>query len=164
MSSGKLRVVFDCNIYWRAFFYSKGLGCECKKLIDKGKILHFLSGEIVAEVTEVLARPSTLEKFPTARVEGVHRFVKEMLARSIFVANVPSRVELPLDTKDEPYLNLAVEVNADYIVTTDNDLLDFMTGGDLDSKHFRQRFRPLRVVTPREFLDIVVSRELLLKP
>lgn len=164
MPLDKLRVVYDCNIFWRAFFYSKGLGGECKKLIDDSLILHFISDEIVAEVIDVLTRPETLEKFPLATVEGVHQFLREIVIRSVAVRSPRSAFEYSRDRKDEPYVNLAVEVEADFIVTTDNDLLELMTGIDSESKQFRQRFRPLKIITPREFLNIVYSRELPLKP
>lgn len=160
----KLRVVYDCNIFWRAFFYSKGLGGDCKKLIDNGTILHFISDEILAEVTDVLTRPDTLEKFPRSTIEDVHIFLREIVIRSVFVTSARSAFEVSRDSKDEPYINLAVAVGADFIVTTDNDLLDLMTGADLESKQFRQKFRPLKIVTPREFLNTVYSRELPLKP
>lgn len=164
MSLEKLRVVYDCNIFWRAFLYSKGLGGECKKLIDDGLILHFTSHEIIAEITDVLTRSETFEKFPLTTIKDVHKFLREIVIQSVFVRSLRPAFEYSRDTKDEPYVNLAVEVDADFIVTTDNDLLDLMTGGDFESKQFRQRFRPLKIITPREFLNIVYSRELPLKP
>ena len=38
--------------------------------------------------------------------------------------------------------------NADYLVSRDKDLLDLMTGTELESKQFRQRFRFLNIVDP----------------
>lgn len=71
--------------------------------------------------------------------------------------------QLPRDPKDEKYINLAVEAEADYIVTRDKDLLDLMTGIDIESKEFRQRFRPLRMVEPIKFLRIIQEKDLLLE-
>lgn len=164
MPSDKLRVVFDCNIFWRAFFHPDGLGGECKRLVSNGTVILFLSDEILSEVTDVLTRRETLGKFPMLAIEDVHRFLREVYRVSIFVSNVPSAFEVPRDTKDEPYINLAVDVGADFIVTTDYDLLDLMTGVDVESKIFRQKFRPLKIVSPRDFLNLVYSRKLSLKP
>ncbi len=50
---------------------------------------------------------------------------------------------------------LAIESKVDYIVTRDHDLLDLMTGYDLESKTFRQKTRPLKIIVPLEFLKIV---------
>lgn len=160
----KLRVVFDCNIFWRAFFSKHGLGAECKRLIDDDIILHFISDEIVAELTDVLTRPTSLEKYPYLTIEDVEDFLKEIVSRSVLVKSVPQTFEILRDIKDEPYINLAAEVKADFIVTTDNDLLDLMTGIDVDSKQFRQRFRGLKIVRPDEFLSTIAKIDLALKP
>ncbi|MGH9949706.1 MAG: hypothetical protein ACRD6X_21265 [Pyrinomonadaceae bacterium] len=61
-------------------------------------------------------------------------------------------------------MNLAIAVNADYLVTTDRDMLDLMTGIDLESKQFRQRFRGLKIVHPNEFLKLMSELELSLRP
>lgn len=53
---------------------------------------------------------------------------------------------------------MAVEAKADYIVSLDNDLLDLMTDFTDESKEFRQRFRPLKVVEPLEFLQIIRAK------
>jgi len=62
-----------------------------------------------------------------------------------------------------PYINLAVEAEADFIVSRDNDLLDLMTDFSVEAKEFRQKFRTLKIVEPIEFLQIVRERQLSLK-
>ncbi len=62
---------------------------------------------------------------------------------------------MPSDVDDEPYINLAVEADANFIITRNKDLIDLMIGYDETNKQFRQRFRPLKVVNPVEFLEIV---------
>jgi putative PIN family toxin of toxin-antitoxin system len=164
MAASKLRVVFDCNIFWRAFFSRHGIGAECKKLIDDDIILHFISDEIIAELTDVLTRPTSLEKYSDFTIEDVEAFLKEITSGSLLVKSVPKTFEIFRDIKDEPYVNLAAEVKADFIVTTDNDLLALMTGIDADSKQFRQRFRHLKIVTPSDFLNFVGASKIALKP
>lgn len=164
MAVEKPRVIYDCNIFWRAFFSAKGLGRKCKNLIDDGSVLHFISNDIVKELNDVLARPRTLARFSEASLDDVSTFVKEVISHSTFIPSVPSVFELFRDRKDEPYVNLAAFVNADYIVTTDRDLLDLMTGIDVESKQFRQRFRNLKIFKPDEFLQIILDRGLPLEP
>ena len=53
---------------------------------------------------------------------------------------------------------MAVEIDADFIVTWDKDLLDLMIGIDVESKEFRQKFRSLKIVEPIEFLKIIEDR------
>ena len=57
----------------------------------------------------------------------------------------------------DKYINLAVEVGANYIVSRDRDLLDLMTGYSEECKEFRRRFRPLKIVEPISFLSSVIG-------
>ena len=69
----------------------------------------------------------------------------------------PSRPDVvcdcPRDPGDEPYIDLAAAVQADYLVTRDNDLLSLATDHTTEAKQFRQRFPFLRIVSPGEFLS-----------
>jgi putative PIN family toxin of toxin-antitoxin system len=56
-------------------------------------------------------------------------------------AEVPRTLTLPRDPKDEPYLNLALAVGAQYLVSRDKDLLDLMNDGS-----FRQRYPDLTIL------------------
>lgn len=105
-----------------------------------------------------------MEKFPTLTEVSVHAFIRDIISKSHVVKHVKPAFDLIRDPKDEPYIDLAVTVRADFLVTSDRDLLDLMTGIDVESKQFRQRFRRLKIVTPREFLNLVESREISLAP
>ena len=71
---------------------------------------------------------------------------------------MPKVFSLPRDVDDEIYINLAAECEADYVVTRDKDLIDLRTGYSIESKMFRQKFRPLKIVQPLEFLQIVEEK------
>ena len=93
--------------------------------------------------------------------------MEELAKKSVFIRSVPKKFKFSRDADDEPYFNLAIESEAHYIVTRDHDLLDLMTGYDAESKEFRQRTRPLKVVEPLEFLKIVeekTRKDLSVKP
>lgn len=160
----RLRVIFDYSIFWRALFYPAGSGNDCISLIKDGKILHFMSKEILHEVTDVLTRRETFEKFPSVGIVEADALIQSVVSRSLVISNVPRAFRLPRDPKDEPYIDLAAATEADYLVTTDRDLLDLMTGIDLVSKQFRQRFRGLKVVEPKEFLQIISKSDMALRP
>jgi predicted nucleic acid-binding protein len=68
------------------------------------------------------------------------------------VPQVPKKFIYRRDEADEPYIDLAIEVHADFIVSRDNDLLDLMTGYTDECKEFRQRFKALRVIEPEDLL------------
>lgn len=164
MEKNKPRVVFDCNILWRAFFFETGIGSACVRLIFERSIDHFVSADTIEELLDVLTRNEMSAKFPSYSIADVTGFVGKIVGASTLAKNVPAVTTLVRDPDDEPYLNLAASITADFLVTLDRDLLDLMTGTDVESKQFRQRFRHLKIVKPDEFLQIIIDRELPLKP
>jgi uncharacterized protein len=150
-----IRAVFDCNVFWQIFFSSKGMGTKCWELVVNGKVELIVSADVLDEVRDVLTRPEIQAKFTQATVEKVDIFIEEILEYATFVSSVPKKFSYPRDPKDEPYINLAVNQAAHYIVSRDKDLLDLMTGYNEESKEFRQRFRPLKVVDTLTFVEIV---------
>lgn len=68
---------------------------------------------------------------------------------------VKKRFDYPRDPDDEPYLNLAIEVGADYLISRDNDLLDLMKWEKEEGREFQKRFRFLKIVSPEEFLRVM---------
>ncbi len=159
-----LRVILDCTIFWRAFFSPLGTSRTCVDRILEGVVDHFISEEILLEVREVLTRPETLQKFPSITASDAELFISNIVKLTTLVKQVPRSFRLPRDQKDEPYIDLAAAVDADFIVTTDNDLLDLMTGIDVESKQFRQQFRRLKIVKPDGFLKAIDDINLALRP
>jgi uncharacterized protein len=153
------RVVFDCNIYVQALLNPQGTSGSCKRLVDNGEVILFLSNSILNEITEVVNRPKIRALVPSLTMERVESFLVEIQAKAVLIKNVPERFTYERDPEDEPYINLAVEAKADYIVSRDNDLLDLMTGHTPECKEFRQRFRPLKVIDPLAFLKLVTLAE-----
>ena len=72
-----------------------------------------------------------------------------------YLRTVLEHFTYPRDPKDEPQLNLAIEVQADYLISRDNDLLDLMDWHREEGRAFQKRFRFLKVVTPEEFLRVM---------
>ncbi|MGO9466374.1 MAG: putative toxin-antitoxin system toxin component, PIN family [Isosphaeraceae bacterium] len=64
------------------------------------------------------------------------------------INDAPVSYELPRDPDDEPYLNLALAANADYLVTWDKDMLDLMQDAG-----FRTQYPQLTILTPVAFLQ-----------
>lgn len=153
------RVVFDCNIFLQAAAREKGTAAKCLDLAEDGRVQLFVSREVLAEVEDVLNRPEIRAHFPDLSDEIVGAFLKRLQKHSVLVRPVPKKFSYPRDEDDEPYINLAVAAAADFIISRDRDLLDLMTGYADECKEFRQRFRPLRVIEPAEFLRLIEVRE-----
>lgn len=154
------RVVFDCNVLLQAAAREKSVAAKCLNLAESGLIQICVSREVLAEAEDVLNRPEIRAHFPDLSDEIVGAFLKRLQNLSELVRPVPEKFSYPRDEADEPYINLAVAAGADFIISRDKDLLDLMTGHTDECKEFRQRFRPLRVVEPVEFLKLLKEGEI----
>lgn len=163
----KIRTVFDCNTFLQAAINEKSLAGNCYRLVEEGAVELFVSQEVLEEIEEVINRPHIRERFKTLTDERIESFLKSIRDLAVIIQEVPKVFSLPRDIDDEIYINLAVECEADFIVTRDKDLIYLMSGYDFESKLFRQKFRLLKVVQPLEFLRIVedkIKETLALKP
>jgi uncharacterized protein len=150
-----IKAVFDCNVFWQIFFSEIGIGAKFWELVISGQVELIVSSEIIDEIRDVLTRPETQDQFTKATDENVTVFIDEIIEFATFVPFPPKKFSYSRDPKDEPYINLAVAEEAQYIVSRDKDLLDLMTHYDDESKEFRQRFRPIKIVDTITFVGII---------
>ncbi|HXE53151.1 MAG TPA: hypothetical protein VN541_09055 [Tepidisphaeraceae bacterium] len=75
--------------------------------------------------------------------------------KATLVRRVRHVLDYPRAVQDEPYVDLAATVRADYLVTRDQDLLSLMTGHTTVCKQFRQKTHPLRIVDLVSFLSVL---------
>lgn len=155
----KPRVVFDCNVLLQAAARGQSAAAQCLNLAESGLIQICVSREVLAEAEDVLNRPKIRTHFQDLSDEIVGAFLKRLQKLSVLIHPVSNKFSYPRDEDDEPYINLAVAAGAGFIISRDKDLLDLMTGHADECKEFRQRFRPLRVVEPAEFLRLIEGRE-----
>lgn len=128
---------------------------KCFEAVREEKVIIYVSPETLLEIRDVLQRPNLIARFPNTSLGQIDVFLDEILSFAIEIKNVPPKFQYLRDIDDISYINLAIEANADYIVSRDNDLLDLMTDFTDEAKEFRQRFRPLKVIEPLEFLRII---------
>jgi putative PIN family toxin of toxin-antitoxin system len=131
----------------------KSVAASCFNLAEKGLVRLFISKEVVLEIEDVLNRPEVRVLFPNLTDEIAGAFLKRLRKFAEFSANVPRTFRYQRDEDDEPYINLAIEVGAQFLVSRDKDLLDLMTGYANDCKEFRQRFRMLQIIEPLDLLS-----------
>ncbi len=145
--------VFDCNTFFRATINGRDPAAECVIMLGSGRYTLFYCRDILAEINDVLRRPSLRQQFPRLTDENVGRLVWDIERYAILIHNVPETFRYARDPDDEVYINLALITNAQYLVTYDNDLLDLMTGEGEEARTFRHRFPGLRIVDPQAFLE-----------
>lgn len=141
-----------------------GPAASCLELIQTDKIRLVMSEAILAEVKDVLSRPYLRSLSINLTQRKVEELIDLILAKAEFVHNVNRYFSYIRDKSDEPYLNLAIETGAVFLVSRDKDLLDLMTDHTNKAKEFRQRFRDLKIVDPVEFLKIIRKSDRALEP
>ena len=152
------RCVFDCVVLLQAAV-SRGPAFALLTLAEAGRLELLLSDDILSEVRDVLLRTEVQQRFPILSVEFVEAFIARIRQLGTLVDPVPSRFKFQRDPDDEPYLNLAAQGGAKYLVTRDRDLLDLVKASDEDAQQIRRACPDLRILDPVELL-----RELVAKP
>jgi putative PIN family toxin of toxin-antitoxin system len=120
----RIKVIYDTGVVLQATLHPRGPAGHTLRLLEHDAIEGFISGRIREEYVDVLYRPAVRGENPYLTDEQAQVVLEWLDERMTLVIN-PSRViEYPRDPKDEPIVNLALTVRADYIVTRDKDLFD----------------------------------------
>jgi putative PIN family toxin of toxin-antitoxin system len=120
-------VVFDCGIFLQGLLSSSGPAVRCLELFEENRVRLVISEEILTEIRDVLSRPRLRQRNQNLTDAKVEDLIEMLLAKAEFVENVNKHFAYSRDPDDEPYLNLAIETEAVFLVSRDNDLLDLMT-------------------------------------
>ncbi len=137
-----MKVVLDTNVLVSGLLVQGSVPSEILRDFKDGQWILVLSGAILEEYGRVLRR----KKFglPTANVESMLRLIEN---KAIKVIPSEHFSVVHQDPSDNEFLDVAVEGQADFIVSGDRHLLDL------------NRFRGIPVLPPSEFLK--TSRQIL---
>jgi putative PIN family toxin of toxin-antitoxin system len=149
-----IAAIFDCMIYLQAATNDRSPAFACVAFVETNLVKLYLSPPILAEVRDDLSRPKIQRKFPHLTQERVDLFLQKIAASATLVNDVSDAGVKLRDPEDLPYLNLAIGVSADYVVSRDNDLLCLM-----NDVAFTAVYSQLRIVDPVAFLGIVRSAQ-----
>jgi putative PIN family toxin of toxin-antitoxin system len=155
MNVARLQVVLDCNILLQAVSRRTGPSAAIFRHLEQNHIEAFVSKAIIREFRKIWTYPGIVARNPHVTEAVVNDFVDYLLFRGTLVRDVPHVIDFPRDPHDEPYLDLALAVGADYLVTRDPDMLSLADGHSPEAKQFRQRCPKLRIVMPPKFLAIL---------
>jgi putative PIN family toxin of toxin-antitoxin system len=158
MAPTRPRVVFDCNVLVQAVTRENGPAAAALRLVDQSQITLHISKAILRELRQTLEYAEIRERNPHLSSQLIREFVARLLFRGVLRREVPRVFSYPRDPGDEPYIDLAVAVQADFLVTRDRDLLALRTDHSIIGKELRQRLPSLRIVEPPEFLDALGIR------
>jgi uncharacterized protein len=135
--------VIDTNLVVSSFLSGRGLPRALRIALYRGAFRPVLSPPLRDEYAEVLARPRLA--LDPREVAAFLRFLDRRAQRVVPVTPHPIATR---DPKDDMVIATALDGNADYLVSGDNDLLSL--AGD-------PRLGALRIVTVRVFLDALAD-------
>jgi putative PIN family toxin of toxin-antitoxin system len=153
------RVVFDCVVFLQGAANESGPAGACLRLARERVVELCLSLSILGEVSDVLNRAKTRQRFKTLTDQGVQAFLEEVQAHALLVDPVQKHFSYARDPDDEPYIDLALTAGAPYLVTWDKDVLDLMNEATAEGKDFKSRFPGLTILNPVDFLRQFRSQE-----
>jgi putative PIN family toxin of toxin-antitoxin system len=115
-----------------------------------------MSNDTFDELRDVCSRPKLNAKYPFVTAEAVAALIAEIESVAVKVSSPPTVIALPRDPKDEPFIDLAVAGDGQFIVTWNERHLTYLVRQDTpEGKDFCARFPNIRIVTPPEFLSVL---------
>jgi len=118
MAIKEKRIVLDTNL-WISFLITKDLS-KLDKRIFTGETILIFSQELLHEFITVVSRPKFKKYFSQEEIIEILDIIDQ---QAIFV-EVTSDIKKCRDEKDNFLLSLAVDGNADFLITGDQDLLE----------------------------------------
>lgn len=131
-----IKILIDTNVYVSAIAFG-GNSRQVINAVISGKIVNYISNEILEELTDVLNRP----KFAYDKI--VIRSIISEIEQVSMLFNDYQEIDLvKQDSKDNHVISCALQAKVDYLVTGDSDLLTLNPHGNL------------KIVSPSEFLVV----------
>lgn len=136
------RIIVDTNVLISFLLLPDSRANQAVRRVLKGSII-LASDDTLAELASVLARPK-FNKYISLkdRQQFLRKFVR--ICESIIITK---RIQLCRDPRDDKYLELAVNGNADLIISGDKDLLSLHPFGEV------QIFSPTRYLNIESTLE-----------
>lgn len=133
-------LVVDTNVIVSALLFKRSIPFQAVKIAEKGIILH--SESTLAELREVLNRRK-FDKY--LQIEERQKFLIKFVDTSRRIL-IQETISICRDAKDNKFLELAVNGDAQFIITGDQDLL------------ILNPFRGIKIITPEllvsEFINL----------
>jgi putative PIN family toxin of toxin-antitoxin system len=141
-----IRAVLDANVFISGLLSQSGPPAQILDAWTNNRFTLFVSKPIVAEIQRVLAYPRIHNRLQPGSTDQLLSKMGELCewAAGDLVLDI-----LKQDPTDNIYLACAIEARANFLVT--GNLAHFLEIGD--------RYYGIRLISPREFVEILSARE-----
>ena len=128
------------------------------RAVKSGIVELFVNEWVLAELADVLWRPAVRRRFPRLTPQGCEEFLCSVrdLGKPVDACGLGLRYAR--DPRDLPYLELAIQSRAQFLVTRDADLLSIPASTDPEAIRIRELAPDLRIVDPTQFLAAILTR------
>jgi uncharacterized protein len=116
-----LKLVLDTTTFVSAFFW-KGNGAQLFRKIEEGRASVYITHELLEAIKEVIKRPKFQAVMNKAGLTP-EVIVQKIVSVAHLVGGPQLHIDVCRDSKDNKILECAVNANADYIISGDNDLI-----------------------------------------
>lgn len=138
--------VVDTNIFISGTIIKKGNAYQLISAWRNHRFTLITSPYIITEIINVLGHPKIHKSYPIS-ANQIHRLQQNIIRHSIIIKTQIALTPTVRDPKDQSILSLALQSQADYLVTGDKDLLILKDHPDIS---------PLQIVTVKQFLDQIM--------
>jgi uncharacterized protein len=127
-----MKIIIDTNIHISALAFGGSIGSNLGLILSSNQIEVFTSEAIFRELESKL-NSSKFEKISKGKISQpeINEYLLEYNQETNFI-EPKIKVNICRDTDDNKFLELALEIQADYIITGDKDLLSI--GNYLNTK------------------------------
>jgi putative PIN family toxin of toxin-antitoxin system len=138
-------VVVDTTVLISGFLTPEGVSADLLERTRAGAFTLCLSYEIIEELRSRLLHRRRIRRNYLYTDERVHQYCRDLETTSRLITTLPEVRVVARDPNDDMVIASALRAGADYIVTRDKDLLSLGAHAGI------------RIVTPRQFLDLLES-------
>ena len=111
------KIIVDTNI-WISFLIGKSLK-GLQRYINSQTVLIITCDEQIHELSDVFQKPTIYKYFTPEQIDEFFELLEESSENVV----LKTKIDICRDLKDNYLLSLAIDSNADFLITGDNDLL-----------------------------------------
>jgi putative PIN family toxin of toxin-antitoxin system len=146
------RIVIDTNTLLRGMLSETSAAAKVRRAAEERVVIPLFSKPVLDEYRAVLSHPNLQDRFPDLTARRVAYLIKRLIFVGEYVRFPHAHFEYPRDITDQKFLELAIELEATHIISSDKDLLSLPKSRSDAGKRFRQRLPQALVVEAGDFI------------
>jgi uncharacterized protein len=144
-----MRAVVDSSVLISAFLTPGRVPDRVLRAAERGTFTLCLSREVLTETIDaLLTKRAQLERLYSYPEEQIFTHAEGLMAAAELIESLPALSAVPNDPKDDMIVATALKAEADYLITGDRKHLIALG-----------EYEGIKIVSPREFLEILAGRE-----